>query len=69
MGNLLMICRILTEPETNQIKQHMELLATEGVKLQFSDTAIKSIAQIAADVNMQVHSLYFMAASNLNLLY
>jgi ATP-dependent HslUV protease ATP-binding subunit HslU len=51
----------MTEPEANQIKQQIELLKTEGVTLRFSENALKSIAQIAADINSQVctFSLFF----------
>lgn len=43
--------RILTEPKTALTKQYQELLATEGVKIEFTEEAIKEIARIAADVN------------------
>eukprot|EP00026_Physarum_polycephalum_P008095 Phypoly_transcript_08173.p1 GENE.Phypoly_transcript_08173~~Phypoly_transcript_08173.p1 ORF type:complete len:510 (+),score=94.21 Phypoly_transcript_08173:44-1531(+) len=49
--------RIMTEPETNQIKQQMELLKTEGVNLTFSDKSIRAIAQIATDINSQVENI------------
>ncbi len=50
--------RILTEPETNQIKQQIELLKTEKVQLQFTDAAIKEISRVAAEVNSQVKILW-----------
>ena len=33
--------RILTEPETNMIRQQQALMATEDVELHFTDAAIK----------------------------
>jgi ATP-dependent HslUV protease ATP-binding subunit HslU len=49
--------RILTEPETNLIKQQQALLKTEGVELQFTDDAIRRIAHVAADVNNTVENI------------
>eukprot|EP01111_Echinosteliopsis_oligospora_P015140 TRINITY_DN5881_c0_g1_i1.p1 TRINITY_DN5881_c0_g1~~TRINITY_DN5881_c0_g1_i1.p1 ORF type:complete len:544 (-),score=129.80 TRINITY_DN5881_c0_g1_i1:33-1664(-) len=49
--------RILTEPQNNQIKQQMELLKTEGIDLNFTDSAIRAIAQVAAEVNSQVENI------------
>lgn len=46
--------RILTEPENNQIRQQIELLKTEGITLQFNESAIQALARIAAEVNAQV---------------
>lgn len=43
--------KILTQPQNSLIRQYTELLATEGVTLEFSDDAIETISQIAADVN------------------
>ncbi|MEM7392797.1 MAG: ATP-dependent Clp protease ATP-binding subunit ClpX, partial [Verrucomicrobiota bacterium] len=41
------LVRILQEPRNSMIKQYSKLLAMEGVKLSFTDTAIKEIARIA----------------------
>jgi len=49
--------RILTEPEANLIKQYTALMATEGVTLTFTDDAVESIAQLAADVNASVENI------------
>jgi ATP-dependent HslUV protease ATP-binding subunit HslU len=49
--------KILTEPEASLIKQTVALLATEGVKLQFSDDAIEAIADIAVEVNASVENI------------
>jgi len=49
--------RILTEPKGALTKQYFELLATEGVKISFSDEAVKEIAVIAADVNRTAENI------------
>jgi ATP-dependent HslUV protease ATP-binding subunit HslU len=43
--------RILTEPQNALIKQYVAMLKTEGVKLQFSEDAIRQIARMAFLVN------------------
>ncbi|MBD3413823.1 MAG: ATP-dependent protease ATPase subunit HslU [Candidatus Aminicenantes bacterium] len=43
--------RILTEPENALLKQYKALLATEGVKVKYSQDAIHKIADIAERVN------------------
>lgn len=43
--------RILTEPENALSKQQIALMATEGVHVEFTDDAIESMAEIAAQVN------------------
>lgn len=43
--------RILTEPKHALTKQYAELLATEGVKLSFTQDGIEALADIAFDVN------------------
>ena len=45
--------RILTEPQNALIKQYQAMLATEGVELEFKESAISCIAQLACDVNEQ----------------
>jgi len=49
--------RILKEPENNLVKQYIELIATEGVKLDFSDNAISEIALIATKVNEEIENI------------
>jgi ATP-dependent HslUV protease ATP-binding subunit HslU len=49
--------RILTEPEASLIKQYIALLATEGVKLEFSADAIDAIADVAVQVNSSVENI------------
>lgn len=43
--------RILTEPRNALIKQYQALLATEGVKLEFTRDALRELARTARDVN------------------
>jgi ATP-dependent HslUV protease ATP-binding subunit HslU len=43
--------RILTEPRAALTRQYVELMATEGVKLQFAPDAVERLAEIAAQVN------------------
>ncbi|MBM4395975.1 MAG: ATP-dependent protease ATPase subunit HslU [Deltaproteobacteria bacterium] len=43
--------RILTEPDNSLVKQYQALLATEGVKLDFQDDGISTIADVAAELN------------------
>jgi ATP-dependent HslUV protease ATP-binding subunit HslU len=43
--------RILTEPKASLTEQYMALMATEGVKLEFSDDSVQRIAEIAYQVN------------------
>jgi ATP-dependent HslUV protease ATP-binding subunit HslU len=43
--------RILREPENSLIKQYIAMLATEGVTLEITDTAIDAIARICQRVN------------------
>ena len=49
--------RILTEPNASLTKQYTALLATEGVTLEFSEDAVKRIAQIAYDVNESTENI------------
>jgi ATP-dependent HslUV protease ATP-binding subunit HslU len=43
--------RILTEPKAALTRQYVELMATEGVKLEFTADAVDRLAEIAAQVN------------------
>ena len=43
--------RILTEPENALTKQHIALLATEGVFIEYTDDAIVALAETAHRVN------------------
>jgi ATP-dependent HslUV protease ATP-binding subunit HslU len=49
--------RILTEPKNALIKQYIALLDTEGVKLNFTEDAIQSIARFATSVNEQTENI------------
>jgi ATP-dependent HslUV protease ATP-binding subunit HslU len=49
--------RILTEPKNALIKQYIALLETEGVKLNFTDDAIETIAKFATSVNEQTENI------------
>ena len=49
--------RILKEPENNLLKQYIELISSEGVKLVFKEDAIAEIAEIAAKVNEEIENI------------
>jgi ATP-dependent HslUV protease ATP-binding subunit HslU len=49
--------RILTEPKNALIKQYVALLETEGIKLNFSDDAVETIAKFATSVNEQTENI------------
>jgi ATP-dependent HslUV protease ATP-binding subunit HslU len=49
--------RILTEPHNALIKQYIEMMATEGVKLAFAEEAIAEIAEVAAVVNERTENI------------
>ncbi|HXC33208.1 MAG TPA: ATP-dependent protease ATPase subunit HslU [Verrucomicrobiae bacterium] len=49
--------RILTEPKNALIKQYIALLDTEGLKLNFTDDAIATLARFAVTVNEQTENI------------
>mgnify|MGYP001768622894 FL=1 len=49
--------RILIEPDNALLKQYEALLETEGIKLEFSDEAIRKIAEIAYQVNQDTDNI------------
>jgi ATP-dependent HslUV protease ATP-binding subunit HslU len=49
--------RILTEPHNALIRQYQALMATEGINLEFSDSAIREIAKTAAQVNERTENI------------
>ena len=49
--------RILTEPKNALIKQYIALLETEGLKLNFTDDAVLTIAKFATTVNEQTENI------------
>jgi len=49
--------RILTEPDASLTDQYRALLATEGVKLEFTEDGIRRIAEIAWQVNERTENI------------
>jgi ATP-dependent HslUV protease ATP-binding subunit HslU len=49
--------RILTEPDASLTAQYAALMATEGVNLEFADSAIRRIAQISWEVNERTENI------------
>jgi ATP-dependent HslUV protease ATP-binding subunit HslU len=49
--------RILIEPNNALIKQYQALLETEGIQIEFSDDAIRRIAEIAFEVNQNTDNI------------
>jgi ATP-dependent HslUV protease ATP-binding subunit HslU len=51
------VVRILREPKNALLKQYTHLLETEGIKVEFSEQAIKELAKIAVDVNRDTENI------------
>ncbi|GGI94821.1 ATP-dependent protease ATPase subunit HslU [Alicyclobacillus cellulosilyticus] len=49
--------RILKEPEHALLKQYTALLETEGIRVRFTDEAIRRIAELAAKVNQETEDI------------
>jgi ATP-dependent HslUV protease ATP-binding subunit HslU len=49
--------KILIEPDNALIKQYRALLSTEGIEIEFSDEAIRKIAEIAYEVNQDTDNI------------
>lgn len=49
--------RILTEPKNALVKQYVEMMATEGIKLSFTDDAVAEIAEVATEVNERTENI------------
>ena len=49
--------RILTEPRNSLVRQYTELLATEGVALEWKDDGIAAIAELASRVNERTENI------------
>ncbi|WP_028399004.1 HslU--HslV peptidase ATPase subunit [Ectobacillus panaciterrae] len=49
--------KILIEPDNALLKQYTALLATEGIEIEFSDDAIRKIAEIAYQVNQDTDNI------------
>ncbi|HZA13695.1 MAG TPA: ATP-dependent protease ATPase subunit HslU [Myxococcaceae bacterium] len=51
------LVRILREPKNSLLRQYTALLATEGVRLHFTDDAVQEIARIAQVVNERTQNI------------
>jgi ATP-dependent HslUV protease ATP-binding subunit HslU len=49
--------RILTEPDASLTLQYRALLATEGVSIEFSDSGVRRIAEVAFQVNASTENI------------
>jgi len=49
--------RILTEPNNALLRQYQALMATEGLRLEFSEAAVTEIARTAARVNERMENI------------
>ena len=49
--------RILHEPQNALTKQYQKLLAVEGVKLKFKESAFDALAGLAAEVNSRTENI------------
>ncbi|HWQ89680.1 MAG TPA: ATP-dependent protease ATPase subunit HslU [Desulfitobacteriaceae bacterium] len=49
--------RILTEPQSSLLKQYSALLATEGIKVSFTASAIEELANVAYEVNSNTENI------------
>ena len=49
--------RILTEPSNALVKQYIEMLATEGVRVAFTEDAVAEIAEVATLVNERTENI------------
>lgn len=49
--------RILSEPEINLVRQHTEMLATEGIKLTVTEDALREMARVAFQANATVQNI------------
>ncbi len=49
--------RILTEPKASLTEQYRELLATEGLSVNFTDKGVKRLAEIASEVNERTENI------------
>jgi ATP-dependent HslUV protease ATP-binding subunit HslU len=49
--------RILTEPKNALVKQYTSLLETEGIKLSFTEDAVRALARYASAVNEQMENI------------
>jgi ATP-dependent HslUV protease ATP-binding subunit HslU len=49
--------RILTEPETNLIKQNIALIKTEDIILKFTDDGIKELSSFCYELNNNIENI------------
>ncbi len=49
--------RILTEPDASLCRQYTALLATEGVELEFLDSGVQRLAEVAFEVNERTENI------------
>lgn len=49
--------KILVEPDNALLKQYTALIQTEGIQLEFSDDAIRKIAEVAFEVNQNTDNI------------
>jgi ATP-dependent HslUV protease ATP-binding subunit HslU len=49
--------QILTEPRNALTRQYAQLMATEGVTLEFTEDALQEVARFAAQVNEQAENI------------
>ncbi len=49
--------RILTEPSNALVKQYIEMLATEGIRIVFTDDAVAQVAEVASLVNERTENI------------
>ena len=49
--------RILMEPDASLVKQYQALLKTEGIEIEFKDSAIKRIAELSWQINEEVENI------------
>jgi ATP-dependent HslUV protease ATP-binding subunit HslU len=49
--------RILTEPDASLCEQYAALLATEGVQIEFADSGVRRVAEIAHRANQQMENI------------
>ena len=51
------LVHILTQPKNALLKQYTALLASENVRIEFTDEATREVARIAAQVNEDVENI------------
>ncbi|MGH9797701.1 MAG: ATP-dependent protease ATPase subunit HslU, partial [Candidatus Polarisedimenticolia bacterium] len=49
--------RILTEPKNALVRQYQALLLTEGIEIEFTEDAVRAIADLAAEVNRRSENI------------